>query len=297
MLHLLASVMFRAKSALTPTTPHAVTSSLLPLRLSTLNPLESALPQNQISHSANPIESTPFFQIAQFRTNSAPATPASTTLTKHAPRNPIRMNTSTKHQLAPPHTTIATNSYKTLYQKMHAARSYHCPHLDRKLGEGCVRLRRQERLGIVRWEARVPTWMNSHCAIPIESHCFKNYRSKPFRITLFHHHQGVGSARSASNSFYINANLLHVASVLRRNVARDRDFHFRARSRPAPNLELRPNIRGAFLHPQQPPVQIALRLERRRIESAAIVSHHHAQFFRQILHFHFNAFRSGMSHR
>src|SRR5271163_4719808 len=83
-----------------------------------------------------------------------------------------------------------------------------------------------------------------------------------FRITLFHHHQGVGSARSASNSFYINANLLHVASVFRRNVARDRDFHFRARSRPAPNLELRPNIRGALLHPQQPPVQIALRLER-----------------------------------
>src|SRR5271156_704798 len=224
--------MFRAKSAPAPPSPSAVHNisnsaihpttqppitaaslpyrfiiSLLPQPLSALNPLESALPQNQISRSANPIESTPFFQIAPFRTNSAPATPASTTLTKHAPRNPIRMNTSTKHQLAPPHTTIATNSYKTLYQKMHGARSYHFPRLDRKLGEGCVRLRRQERLGIVRWEARVPTWMmHPHCVTPIESHCFKNYRSKPFRITLFHHHQGVGSARSASNSFYINAN-------------------------------------------------------------------------------------------
>src|SRR5271154_4106760 len=66
-----------------------------------LNPLESALPQNQISHSANPIESTPFFQIAQFRPNSAPVTPAVTTLTKSTPRNPIRMNTSTKHHLSP----------------------------------------------------------------------------------------------------------------------------------------------------------------------------------------------------
>src|SRR5271156_41378 len=314
--------MFRAKSAPAPPSPSAVHNisnsaihpttqppitaasltyrfiiSLLPQPLSALNPLESALPQNQISRSANPIESTPFFQIAQLRSNSAPATPASTTLTKHAPHNPIRMNTSTKHHVAPPHTTIVTNSYKALYQKMHAARSYRFPRLDRELGEGCVRLRRQERLGTVRWAATVLSWMNPHCVTLIESHCFKKCASKTFRITLFHHHQGVGSARSASNSFYINANLLHVASVFRRNVARDRDFHFRARSRPAPNLELRPNIRGAFLHPQQPPVQIALRLERRRIESAAIVSHHHAQFFRQILHFHFNAFRSGMPHR
>src|SRR5277367_614552 len=102
--------MFRTALALAPTSPHTihnlsnsaihptthpliVTASFLPPQLSTLNPLESALPQNQISHSANPIESTPFFQIAQFRTNSAPVTPAYTTLTKHHPRNPIRMNT------------------------------------------------------------------------------------------------------------------------------------------------------------------------------------------------------------
>jgi hypothetical protein len=79
------------------------------------NPLESALPQNQISHSANPIESTPFSRIARPRTNSAPVTPASTTLTKHTPRNPIRMNTSTKHQ-APPHPTpTLTNLYSMAY--------------------------------------------------------------------------------------------------------------------------------------------------------------------------------------
>src|SRR5271163_916400 len=125
--------MFRAKYAPAPPSPHAIPNisssapqptthppttaaspshrfitSPRPPQLFTINPVESALPQNQISHLANQIESTPFFQITQFRTNSAPATPASTTLTRHAPRNPIRMNTSTKHQLAPPHTTIAT---------------------------------------------------------------------------------------------------------------------------------------------------------------------------------------------
>src|SRR5271156_1684175 len=100
--------MFRAESALAPTSPHAAhnisdstIAQLLRRRISTLNPVESALPQNQISHFANPIESTPFFQIAPFRTNSAPVTPAYTTLTKHIPRNPIRMNTSAKHQGAP----------------------------------------------------------------------------------------------------------------------------------------------------------------------------------------------------
>src|SRR5271163_4891904 len=145
--------MFRARSALAPTSRHAVLNisesaihptthppttaaslphrfiiSLLPLQLSTLNPLESALPQNQISHSANPTESTPFFQIAQFRTNSTPVTPADTTLTKHTPRNPIRMNTYTKHQVAPPLASIATNSYNTIYRKTRTAWSYHFPH-------------------------------------------------------------------------------------------------------------------------------------------------------------------------
>src|SRR5271168_3085138 len=120
--------MFRAESTLAPTSPHAVTNSPLLLQLSALNPLESALPKNQISHFANPIESTPFFPIAQFRANSAPVTPAYTTLTKPTPRNPIRMNTYTKHQVAPPLTTLATNSYHTLYRKTCTAWSYHFPH-------------------------------------------------------------------------------------------------------------------------------------------------------------------------
>src|SRR5271168_5393326 len=120
--------MFRAAPAFPSILPNAVASSAVSIQLSALNPLESALPQNQIYHSANPIESTPFFQIAQFRTNSAPVTPAYTTLTKHTPRNPIRMNTSTKHQVAPPLTTLATNSYHTLYRKTCTAWSYHFPH-------------------------------------------------------------------------------------------------------------------------------------------------------------------------
>ena len=116
--------MFRASPA------HGSTSSNVVPNIYnfTLSRLESALPQNQISHPANPIESTPFFQIAPFRNNSAPVTPASTTLTKHPPRNPIRMNTSTKHRVAPPPATTATNSYKKLYKKMRTTRSYHFPH-------------------------------------------------------------------------------------------------------------------------------------------------------------------------
>src|SRR5271168_1060697 len=115
MMDLLASIMFRAESAFAPPAPHSVNSSLLPLQLPALTPLESALPQNQISHSANPIESTPFFQIVPFRTNSAPVNPASTTLTKHTPRNPIRMNTCTKHQVAPHPTSDLTGLYPTVY--------------------------------------------------------------------------------------------------------------------------------------------------------------------------------------
>src|SRR5271163_382111 len=112
---LVAYPMFRAASALAVTHPDTISN----VSNSALNPLESALPQNQISRPANPIESTPFFQIAQFRTNSAPVTPAYATLTKHTPRNPIRMNTSTKHQVAPPHPTVVTNSYKMFYGKTH----------------------------------------------------------------------------------------------------------------------------------------------------------------------------------
>src|SRR5271165_5513494 len=71
-------------------------------------PLESALPRNPTSPPANPIESTPIFQIAQISSKSAPVTLVSTTLTKRTPRNPIRMNTSTKHHGHPAFTTALT---------------------------------------------------------------------------------------------------------------------------------------------------------------------------------------------
>src|SRR5271165_373258 len=60
-------------------------------------PLESALPRNPKSPPANPIESTRFFTVVHIFAKSVSVTLASTTLTKHTPRNPIRMNTSTKH--------------------------------------------------------------------------------------------------------------------------------------------------------------------------------------------------------
>src|SRR5271155_2033386 len=131
--------MFRAKPALAPTSAHTISEStiaqLLRRRISTLNPLEPALPQNRILHSANPIESTPFFQIAQFRTNSVPVTPAYTTLTKHTPRNPIRMNTSAKHQVAPHPEHLATNSSKTIYVKTNTTRSYHSTHNSAQISQ------------------------------------------------------------------------------------------------------------------------------------------------------------------
>src|SRR5271170_1722873 len=155
--------MFRAESALAPTSPDAVHNtsdcavhptplppitaaslphrfiiSPLPLPLSTLTPLESALPQNQISHSANPIESTPFLHIAPFRTNSAPVTPAFTTLTKHTPRDPFRMNTSAKHQVAPHRAHLATNSPKISYVKMNTTRSGHSTHTSAQNSQPCA---------------------------------------------------------------------------------------------------------------------------------------------------------------
>src|SRR5271168_3509349 len=110
--------MFRAAPAFPSILPNAVASSAVSIQLSALNPLESALPQNQTSHSANPIESTPFFQIAQFRTNSAPVTPAYTTLTKCPSRNPIRMNTSTKHQAGPLQQATLTYLYSISYAEI-----------------------------------------------------------------------------------------------------------------------------------------------------------------------------------
>src|SRR5271165_572017 len=64
-------------------------------------PLESALPRKQTSPPANPIESTRFFTVVYIFAKSVSVTLAFTTLTKYPPRNPIRMNTSTKHQGRP----------------------------------------------------------------------------------------------------------------------------------------------------------------------------------------------------
>ena len=120
---LLPSLMLRISSALAPSSLRALSNTSNPA----LSPLESALPQNRISRPANPVESTPLFPIGQFRNNFATATPAFTTLTKHNLLNPIRMNTSTKHQVAPPLASIATNSYNTIYRKTRATRSCHFP--------------------------------------------------------------------------------------------------------------------------------------------------------------------------
>src|SRR5271156_1894895 len=115
--------MLRISSALAPSSLRALSNTSNPA----LSPLESALPQNRISRPANPVESTPLFPIGQFRNNFATVTPAFTTLTKHNLLNPIRMNTSTKHQVAPPLASIATNSNNTIYRKTRATRSCHFP--------------------------------------------------------------------------------------------------------------------------------------------------------------------------
>src|SRR5271165_2763311 len=62
-----------------------------------LNSLESALPRNPTWHFVKPIESTRISRISPFCTKCASVTRAFATLTKHTPRNPCRMNTSTKH--------------------------------------------------------------------------------------------------------------------------------------------------------------------------------------------------------
>src|SRR5271165_4892139 len=84
-----------------PSSLYCVTSSLrcfAPRSSHSVTPLESALPQKQTCHFITPIESIRFSQALPFLTKLAPVTPVSTTLTKHTPRNPIRMNTSEKHQ-------------------------------------------------------------------------------------------------------------------------------------------------------------------------------------------------------
>ena len=96
-----------------PRSPHSVT------------PLESALPQKQTCHFITPIESTRFFQVLPFFTKPAPVSPVSTTLTKHTPRNPIRMNTSEKHPEGHKRTSHLSNLDSKSYREDDAQWSDH----------------------------------------------------------------------------------------------------------------------------------------------------------------------------
>jgi hypothetical protein len=123
--------MSAAKAIPVPTGPqtlHPISQGPFRLCPNELSPLESALPQIKIHHSANPIESIPFFKFAQFRTKHAPVTPVSTILTDTTPCNPSRMNTSAKHQVAPNVTSPLTNYFSLTYAKHNTSRSYHFPH-------------------------------------------------------------------------------------------------------------------------------------------------------------------------
>src|SRR5271166_239054 len=125
--------------------PHYFITSSLRLRISipALTPLESALPQNQNSCFVTSIESTQLFKISHIRTECVPVTPASTTLTKPTPRNPIRMNTSTKHQESTNTTRKLTTLYSTSYQGIavvHSSnREQHCSHHPHALSSSIPR--------------------------------------------------------------------------------------------------------------------------------------------------------------
>src|SRR5271165_305231 len=121
-----------------------ITSSLrLRISIPALNPLESALPRTPNSCFVNPIESTRFSRISQICTKRASVTPASATLTKPTPRNPIRMNTSTKHQEATDATRKLTTLYSTSYQGIavvHSSiREQHCSHHPHALSSSIPR--------------------------------------------------------------------------------------------------------------------------------------------------------------
>src|SRR5271166_6167726 len=90
-----------------------------------LNSLESALPRNPTWHFVKPIESTRISRISPFCTKYVSVTPVFTTPTKHAPRNPSRMNTSAKHIGATTPANPPTNSYKATYTDSDAAWSDH----------------------------------------------------------------------------------------------------------------------------------------------------------------------------
>src|SRR5271165_366556 len=92
---------------------------------SALNPLECALTRNRTHHLATPVESTRFFKIAHSSAKSLRVTLVSTTLTKHTLRNPIRMNTSERHQEDPSLPTPLTILYSATYAKIQTRWSYY----------------------------------------------------------------------------------------------------------------------------------------------------------------------------
>src|SRR5271165_633035 len=84
---------------------------------SALNPLECALTRNRTHHLATPVESTRFFKIARSSAKSLRVSFVSITLSQHTPRNPIRINTSAKHQEHPSLPTPLTILYSATYAK------------------------------------------------------------------------------------------------------------------------------------------------------------------------------------
>src|SRR5271165_3320909 len=125
--------------------PHYFVTSLLrlPISIPALTPLESALPQNQNSCFVTSIESTRFFGMLQICIKCASVTPAYTTLAEGTPRNPIRMNTSTKHQEATDATRKLTTLYSTSYQGIavvhSSTREQHCSHHPHALSSSIPR--------------------------------------------------------------------------------------------------------------------------------------------------------------
>src|SRR5271166_3344402 len=80
-----------------------------------LTPLECALPRFATLQFVTSIESAPQRRENQYFTISSAVTPVSTTLTDTAPRNPIRMNTSTECTGAPSPCSRITTIYSLTY--------------------------------------------------------------------------------------------------------------------------------------------------------------------------------------
>jgi hypothetical protein len=100
-----------------PIHPNRPISALPKSLISLATPLESALPRKATQHFVTPIESTQIFRNLHICGKCVSVTLVSTTLAEHAPGNPIRMNTSTKHIGTTPPPSHVTNSYESSYFK------------------------------------------------------------------------------------------------------------------------------------------------------------------------------------